>query len=466
MTDASQLPLLRHLPLPAKLANLQLPSRLRLSQRERQLAYLSQASRLEEAVNPHAVRLTSMAAAASVVTFVIWAGFTSIHELARAPGEVTPIGQERNLQHLDGGVVSKVLVREGQNVKQGQVLLIVDGAGSTEQLAMLRQRMLRYNLQAERYRAYLEGRQPNFAQFEADPAAVAEQMSMFRAMQSSRSDQRSILADQAQQRRAALGVLEAQSDADQASLNYLREQLDRRKSLAEKGVIASAQVAAAQNDLDRMTAAVRANGEKRRLAQMEVSEAGARGSALGAGQRDEVFAQLNQLDTERLQTLELVKTLEDKVNRLTIRSPVDGIVKNLSGASVGAVVEPGETVASVTPSHERLVVEARLSPRDIGYIKVGQKAQIKLSAYDFTRFGWVTGKLEFISPNTFAAENGERYYKARIRLDQATVGKAGETRPILPGMVASTEIVTGQKTILQYLVKPLRAAMSGALQER
>lgn len=438
-----------------------------VSAREAQLRYLSQSVRLEEAVNPHLIRLTVLLVSMAVGLFIIWASVTSVDEVARGPGEVIPVGYERAIQHIDGGTVGRILVKEGEYVTKGQPLVELEASGIGQDLAIVREKLRSLGVQGERYRAFIEQRQPDFSAFGAmtDPR-ILEQQRIFDAMVKSREEQRRVLAEQLTQKRLNIGIIEANRSAAESSLSYNQELLMRRRGLFEKGLIAYSQMAGVENEVNKLRASIAGLTEEKSRAEGEVREYEERLLAASSVQREEIYNQLHNIETEIGQNTELVRKIEDRIQRLTVRAPSNGVIKGVSVNTLGAVVQPGQTIVALVPLDEPLIVQAHISPADIGHVKVGQPVQLKISAYNFARYGWLSGKLEFISANTFIDASGERYYRARISLDQRYVGTNPGRNPILPGMTVTTEIITGKKTILAYLLKPIHVALSTAFSER
>jgi membrane fusion protein, adhesin transport system len=435
--------------------------------REAQLRYLSQSVRLEEAVNPHLIRLTVILVSLAVCLFIAWSAVTNVDEVARGPGEVVPSGYERSIQHLDGGLVGGIFVKEGEYVTKGQPLVELDTAGLQQDLAIVKEKMRGLGVQAERYRAYLERREPNFASFgtAAEPR-IAQQARIFQAMVTARNEQSNVLKEQIEQKRLNIGIIDANRTAADSALAYNADLLARRKSLFEKGLIAFTQLGAVENEVNRIRASIIGLTDERLRAEREVQEYSDRLTASGSMQREELYNQLHAIETDVGQNAELARKIEDRISRLVMRAPSNGVIKVVNVNTIGSVVQPGQTIVSLVPMDEALVVQANLAPSDIGHVRLGQTVQLKVSAYNFARYGWLSGRLDFISANTFAGPTGERYYRARVTLDQRHLGPDPTRNLIMPGMTVTVEIITGKKTILAYLLKPIHVALNTAFSER
>ena len=188
-------------------------------------------------------------------------------------------------------------------------------------------------------------------------------------------------------------------------------------------------------------------------------------ASLSASHQDEAHEKLSLVKAEKAQNAEIIKKLQDRLNRTVIRSPARGLVKGLEINTIGAVIQPGQIIMNIIPLDTALEVAVKISPKDIGHIKVGQKVNVKLSTYDFSRYGFVKGHLDHISASTFSNQGNDRYYQGRIVLDNIYVGK-NKNNMIMPGMTAMADIITGQKTILNYLLKPIHSSLKSSFTER
>lgn len=377
-----------------------------------QLRYLPQAARLEEGTNPHLIQLTLIMISGAIFTFLIWASFAHINEVAKAHGDVVPQGFVQVVQHFDGGIVTEIPVGEGQQVSDNQVLLKIDDGKAQQELseAKIRQRFLA--LEAERISAFIEGRELDFQNF--SNIALTP-------------------------RSGVNGQLEIQ------------EARERSKKMNENLRIAK--------EVFKMNADLYEQGYASKFAlltnQKEVSEIEGR-----------AHLELGQVKSQLAQTNEVVKRLQNKVSRFEIRSPVQGLVKGLKVNTIGGVIEPGETLMEIVPLDKNLVVEARILPRDIGHVAVGQTVRVKISSFDFSRYGAVKGVLDFISATTFLDEQKQPYYRGRISLERSYAGSNPSANKILPGMTVQADILTGEKTLLAYLLKPIHLSLLSAFSER
>lgn len=433
---------------------------------ETQLKYLSQAVQLEEAVSPAIIRTTMTTIGLALLAFTVWAGFTNINEVARTPGEVVPSGYQQVVQHLEGGIVGRILVAEGDIVKPGQELMELNGAGLLEDLERARSKQVALQMQEERLRAFIEKRQPDFSAFSGEHQdIVRDQVSFFSSMSSVNEEERKIIADQIEQKRRVIASLSLELSTAQQNLVIARELFSKRKELHGKGYLSDTKYLEARQGMNAIEGDISQIKSRISVAQAEIAEYRNRLSSLGFSQKDRANERLDAVITERLQHEETLRKLEDRSGRLAIRAPIGGIVKGLAVNTIGAVIKPGEVLMEVVPVDKDLVVQVKIPPQHIGHLRLGQPVKVKFSSFDFSRYGLLDGKLEQVSATTFSGEGGERYYQGRIQLDRNYVGK-DKSNLIVPGMTVMAEIVTGEKTILQYLLKPIHNSLKTAFSER
>lgn len=433
---------------------------------EKQLRYLSQAVQLEEAVNPAIIRTTLMTIGATILCFTVWAGFTNIYEVARTPGEVVPSGYQQVVQHLEGGMVDKILVAEGDIVEQGTPLLEISGTGVIEDLERARARKFAILAQEERLRAYLEGRRPDLSGI--DPKytiLIADQKNFFETMEGAQRQEQNIITEQISQKRALLQSLQRQMSTARENLAISADLFHKKSELHQKGYLSETKYLEAKQAINAIEGDIAQISSRITSANAEIKEYTGRYASLDLSQDDRVNERLDALIAEKTQHEEVLRKLEDRVSRLVLRSPVRGIVKGLSVNTVGSVIRAGETVLEIVPIDKELVVQVRIPPQHIGHIKPGQHVKVKLSSFDFSKFGLIDGTLDQVSATTFNGEAGDRFYQGKVRLSQNYVGK-DKSNAVMPGMTVMAEIITGRKTILEYLLKPVHNSLKTAFSER
>jgi HlyD family type I secretion membrane fusion protein len=416
-----------------------------------------------EEIRPRALeRWLILGAAALVFGFLGWAHVTRLPEISIAQGEVSTVLAAAPVQHLEGGIVEAVLVREGEAVAEGQPLLRMHDTVARAELGQLATRRAVLELQRERLLAVAEGR--------AMPAAEGPHAGPQRAALESRlavlADRLATLTEHVGQRRAEVVSLEAQAQAVARQLVMFQDELATRQGLARDGLTTRIAVLEAQRmalgaaaDQERLTN--QAVAARRALAEAEARLVELRSQAV-----DEARQESARVSLELAETQETMARLQDRAERTVLRAPSAGVVRGLAVHRPGSVLQPGQLIAEVLPSDAALVVDARIAPRDIGFVAVGQRVEVKVQAFDFSRFGTVRGVVERISAGSFMDEQRQPYYRARVALDQEHVGRNPGLARLAAGMTVQADITTGSKTVMQYLLKPIYASVATAFSER
>ncbi len=431
------------------------------------MRFLARSIVLEETGPPRGLRTSLYIALAGVFCFIGWATITPLTETARAPGHVIPVGTVLGIQHFEGGIVSQVLVKDGTVVEKGDVIVRLHQTPAAAELEENRSRIAALSLQLERHRAFAEGRDPDYSKVDAKYKSLVDDNLAIHALDTeSRVLERDVIMHQIDQRRSELAVLQEQKRSIKEQIAISKELTDMRGKLMKSGHISRVVYLRTKQEL-----AV-AQGELREIlgnaakANQAIAEAEGKLAEADAKRTNEAAAAMAQIIAELEQLRQTAQRLEDRMARTDVRAPVRGIVKGLQVHSVGAVVSPGGVISEIVPIDEELVVESRISPMDIGHIKVGQEAKVTMTTYDFARFGSIKGTVKDISATTFLAEDGTVYYKAIVKLDKKFVGDDPNRNPILPGMITEAAINTGQKTLMNYMLRPVYVALNRAFGER
>lgn len=433
----------------------------------RQMRHLSQSAILEEVGPPRLVRVLLVLLSLSVFGFIGWAAVTELKETTKASGEVVPTGSVLAIQHLEGGIIARIFVREGDIVNAGDTLVRLNPTAARAQLEETEARAASLEIRRERLLAFAEGRDPDFS---AAPARFSELVDGERAILRQQFDaldqEASVLEAQARQRRSELAVLGSQVVKLSDRIRNLRTQKDMRERLAEKGLVSKLVFL---QTLEQYQTAVGELAEirgKMVSAESAIDEAGNKIGQLQSQRRNEALEETGRVAADLASVRETARRLNDRVSRLDIASPVHGIVKGLATNTVGGVIPPGGLVTEIVPIDRELIVEARISPIDIGHISIGHKATVKVTTFDFARFGSIEGTVTKISASTFKDRENEVYYKAEVRLENTYVGSDPKANRILPGMVTEIDINTGKRTVLRYLLRPVFQSLDVALSER
>lgn len=405
----------------------------------------------------------------AVVTFslMIWAYFTEVETVARSQGRVIPSGKLQLVQNLEGGIVTAIHVRAGQRVQEGEPLVSLSETQFDSDLQSRNQQVYALSARIARLKAESDGKSPVF------------EKALLRKGKEFVEQERNAFDSRKTQLRTQLDMLQAQIDQKNQELQEMRIALATATKTLELGreeqVILSRLVAKGLEPklelvrLERTLADAAGREETARASikkiQAAVSETLARKESAIRQFRAEAQAEANKTLAEYRSLQEVLPGLQDKKGRTEMRSPVTGVVNRVLVSTVGGVVKPGEPIVEVVPLNDKLVLEANVIPSDIGFVKLGQKARIKLTAYDYSIFGAMEGTVTQIAPDAVSTEKGESYYIARIET-AAALNSRGKQLDVMPGMQAQVDIVTGYKTIWDYLAKPLVAVRENAFRER
>lgn len=399
--------------------------------------------------------------------FLAWAGHEPMAEAAMTIGQVVPRQTVLRVQHLEGGIVGAVLVEEGSRVAANDVLLRLRPEAAMAEEGQLRARRTALELQAERLRASSDGNVPDFAGLAIELTGIHldnGQMAMFRAQQQALADREAVLTSRLDQRRAERAGLLGENTALDRRIAALRSEMSVYQQAYRDGLGSRVNMLRAQSELAEVEAERARVVGRLATVQAGIDEAEKQIAELLSSGREQLLDQLGQVRAQLAEVEEALGRARDRVSRLELRAPADGIVKGLAVKMAGEVISPGQVILEVVPSEGGIAVETRVSPRDVGSLAVGQAVKVKVTAFDFARYGAIEGTLEHISASTFLDENGQPYYKARVGLGQTWVGRPENA--LLPGMVVQADITTGEKTLLQYLLKPIYVALSQAFTER
>lgn len=400
-----------------------------------------------------------------VLVLVLWASVAKVDQVTRGEARVVPSQQVQIVQSVDGGVVSEILVREGQVVEADQVLLRVDPTRFAANLGETRVSQMALEARAERLRALIQGRSfnPSVALEREAPAIVAQERSLFESRRAEISAQISITQSQLLQRRQELTEAQSRRDSAASSLSLVQRELAATRPLVASGAVSEVEVLRLDQQVSRLV------GERDQAAAQiarvlaSITEAQRRIEEVQLTARNQMSAELSDTMNRLSALVEGGRALEDRVVRADIRSPLRGTVSRLHVTTMGAVVQPGREVVEIVPLDDALILEARIAPRDIGFLRPGLEAMVKFTAYDFAIYGGLRADVEHIGADTVVDEQGNAFFIVRLRTREASLG---EGLPIIPGMVAQVDILTGKRTILSYLLKPVLRAKENALSER
>lgn len=432
-----------------------------------QTRYLARSIVLEEAGPPRAVLATILLCSALVFAFLVWAAIVRLDEKTAAPGEILPINFVQPVQHLEGGIVAQILVQDGDRVDAGDPLVVLDDTAFLADLERTRTRHAGLLFQEERLRAFALAKSLDYTTFDQNYSGLRDdQAAVFQAQNEARDAQLAVLKNQIEERRNELSGLEEQEGKLVEQVALVEEEVNLRGELVEKGLSSKLIFLGTKRELNRTQAELAQVKSQQARTRANLAEAESRYLELETRLRNDALTELSNIASERQQVEEELKRLEDRVTRLMVNAPVSGTVKGLMVKAVGTVIAPGALVAEVVPDEEELVAEVRISPQDIGHIKVGKPAIVKVATYDFGRYGGIAGEVDYVSASSFLDPEGRPYFKGRVKLARNYVGPEGAGYIVTPGMTLTADIKTGEKSLLGYLVRPVYNALGTAFSER
>ena len=427
--------------------------------------FMGDADRVILEQEPIRARILLRALFMAFVVFVAWAGLVNIDEVTRGDGKVIPSQQLQVLQSLDGGIVSQILVKEGDVVNAGQVLLQVDSTRFESSVRENRSEYLSLSAKAARLLAIREGKpfDPPADVVAEDPKTVEQERQLYMTANSEVQTQISIARQQLEQRQQELSEAHAKQTQGAQAYESSMKELAVTKPLLASGAVSEMEVLRLQRDVDRFRGERDIATAQISRAQAAVAEASRKIQEVELDFRNTASKEFSET-MAKLNALTQTSTgLSDKVKQSSIRSPVRGTVKRLLVNTVGGVVQPGHDIVEIVPLEGKLVLEAKVAPRDIAFLRPGQKAMVKFTAYDFSIYGGLDATLELIGADSVTDERGNTFYTVRVSTTKTSLA---DHLPIIPGMVAEVDIITGQKTILSYLLKPVLRAKQAAMTER
>lgn len=432
------------------------------------LAYMQS---LSAAVVQHAPRFSFWVIGSIALTFLLltlWMAWAELDTMVRAQGKVIPSSYVQKIQSLEGGVVSEILVREGDTVDINQALMKISDIPF---LSSYEESSIKYlELKARVVRLTAEA---NSLAFDTDeevrkgmPELLISEEQLFQSNKAELEQNLSIYDEQLKQAKNQLLETQAREKQLARSLDLLKQELRIKKPLVERQVISEVDYlqlqgkeASAEGELDSLNLSIP-------RIQSVLDEAGNKLEHTQLEFRNRARKELNEVTAEVSRIFETQISLADRIDRTTLRSPVNGTVKRILIKTIGGVVKSGFDVIEIVPSEDSLLIEAQIKPADIGNVEVGQATRVKFTAYDFAIYGSLQGEVRFISADTITDEKDNSYYVARVEPSQSYLGLESSKRYIKVGMTAEVDVITGKKTILSYLLKPINRAMDSALRER
>lgn len=432
------------------------------------LQYMSSLSEAVLQKSPKKSRYILWLVAIALGWFVIWADNAQLDELTRGEGKIIPSHQLQIIQNLEGGILSEILVEEGDIVEKGQVVLKINNTNFT---SSFKESKLRQNeLKAKFLRLDAEAHDKSFVYNKKQNKDLLKQISYEKSLYESNQEQLKSAIKTAQeqinQKKQEVKELYAKIKQQQAALKLIKEEVQLTMPLVKKGLVPQVEFLKLKRELNGLKGEL----ESSRLAiprlQSQISESTSKISEIKLEYKNRAKKEFNEVAAEISRISETNTALDDKVKRTLVRSPVNGTVQQLLINTIGGVIQPGMDLIEVVPAQDNLLVEAKIKPSDIAFLRPQLEAMVKFSAYDFAIHGGLKGKLSHISADTITDDKGESYYQVRIKTEKNYLGNKSKPLPIMVGMTASVDIITGKKTVLDYLLKPILKAKQSAMRER
>ncbi|WP_343039998.1 HlyD family type I secretion periplasmic adaptor subunit [Tepidicella baoligensis] len=404
-------------------------------------------------------------AAVVLVLLIAWASVAEIDEVTRGEARVVPSSQVQVIQSVDGGVVEEIMVREGQIVEPGQLLLRVDTTRFASSLGESRVSQAALRVKALRLQALVQNQPfdppPELAR--EVPDIVAQERRLYESRRAEMSAQLSIAQSQLSQRQQELNEVMARREQAERGLQLTLRELQATRPMVATGAVSEVEVLRLEREVARLRGDLEQATAQISRVRAAIAEAQRRIEEVQLTSRNQMSAELSETLGRLSALTEGGRALEDKVVKAEIRSPVRGTVNRLFINTVGGVVQPGREVVEIVPLDDALILEAQITPKDIAFLRPGLEAMVKFTAYDFAIYGGLKADVESISADSVVDDRGNAFYIVRLRTREASLG---EGLPIIPGMVAQVDILTGKKTVLDYLLKPVLRAKANAMSER
>jgi len=437
----------------------------KLSERDRE--YMDSLGEALSEHTPRKIRYALYFWALAIAVFLVWAYFTEIDEITRGSGEVVPSGDNQVVQNLEGGIVKKILVNVGDSVEQGSPLLVIENEKAKSQMNATKIKILELDAKRKRLLAEADGKDFEPGEYEdGGDIFVKNEERLFSSRRRELETKLKTLSEQKTQEEHALDEIRQRIHDLNRTATLMKQEIEIMKPMVAQGVKSKVEfmhllreqskmleeLHSAQNSIPKVESAIREIVHKMEEAGMDF--------------KNRAREELNQVESELMMARENYRALKDAVTRTIVRSPIKGIVQKLYIHTVGGVIKPGEDLVEIVPTDDKLWLEVKIKPSDIAFIYPGQKAVVKISAYDFAIYGSLEGKVVHISADTTKDEKERAWYIVHIKTDKNYLGTQKNPLKIIPGMVVNVDIMTGKKSVMDYILKPILRAKEYTFTER
>jgi adhesin transport system membrane fusion protein len=457
---------------------------MKITQQDIEMADDVYGAMLTEAPSIH--RLTIWALAALVVTFITWAYFASLDQVTSGEGKVVPTSQTQIIQSLDGGILEELYVTEGMSVIKGQPIARIDATRFQSDVNQQKQEVDNLRTNIIRLRAELSsilvGDDKNwklqiqiakkttiFTDELKDkmPELVTRQQQEYNGRLDSLINQLAIQGSKIEQKSQEIEELKSRISTLERSFELANKELVLTRPLAQKNIIPAVELLKLERSVNDIKGELMSVKLMRPKSESTFNEAVLQRKETALKYRTDTRAELNKMQSEFSRMSEAQVGVQDKVEKALITSPVIGTIKTIHINTLGGVLTPGQALIEIVPTQEKLLIEAKIKPKDIAFLHPGLPAIVKVTAYDFAKYGGLVGKVEHISADTTQDDKGNSFYIIRVRTDSSSIIKKDMTElPIIPGMMTTVDIITGKRTVLDYILNPILRAKQSALRER
>ena len=413
-------------------------------------------------------RLVAWPVMIMLASAMVWASFSELDEVAVASGEVVPKGKVKLIQHLEGGIIQEIHVIEGDNVKMGQPLIRLNLATSGVNRDELQVRLDSQVLVQARLEAETQGGKLKFPEDAATrrPRQVVAQRQSFKARKRELNSIMNVRKNLVRQRELEVLEFESQRRSIDRNLILAQERLKMSAELLADGLTPKLEHLKLRSEVENLDGETKTLGPSIRRARAAVAEARGRVREEQIRFRREAQDELVKTEQAIGRITELLAEATEQGGRAEIKSPIDGVVKNMRYNTIGGGVSPGEAIMEIVPTGDTLVIDAKVNPTDRAYITKGQRTVVKVSAYDYSRYGGLDGIVSLVAPDSSTDESGEPYFRVLVETDKTYLGDREGDLPITPGMQATIDIHTGKRTVLDFLIKPVLKLRHEAFRER
>ncbi|OGT34407.1 MAG: hypothetical protein A3C44_05570 [Gammaproteobacteria bacterium RIFCSPHIGHO2_02_FULL_39_13] len=445
-----------------------------------QLKEISIAHLIEEGGHSQLVKRSIYFICGMLFLFVLWGTFTKVDEVAVSFGEVQPVKEIQSIQHLEGGIVAAVYVKNGDEVHAGDPLLKLNPEQIAAELKKAQGKEIALQLDLTRLHAFIDSTPVGLVQWrsavanspyntpdnhEKVEAMIREDIDLLNKQNQERDGQRAIYVEKIQQKKSHLKQYTDSKTELEKKYALNKQEEDMHASLVDEGYVSRRDYIESQRRTIQSVSEIKETEAKLDQAKSELLEAETELQKLDSTLNKEALKETNQLEGQLLEISYTVQRLSALSQRLIISAPENGIVKGLV-AQPGSVIAPGDVILDIVPTQGEMVIQCKISTQDIGHVKIGDPAKVKVNAYEFTRYGIVHGKVTEISASTFLTKENLPFYKAKVAIEKTYVGSDSKKNQLKPGMTVQVDIITGKKSVIAYLINPITRGLENAFRER